>query len=44
MDIYSLARPLLFALDAEHAHELTLRGIALADKLGASQPGSIGSG
>ncbi|HZV94212.1 MAG TPA: quinone-dependent dihydroorotate dehydrogenase [Caldimonas sp.] len=25
---YPLARPFLFALDAEHAHELTLRGLA----------------
>jgi hypothetical protein len=38
MNIYSLARPLLFALDAEHAHELTLRGVALADKLGLFRP------
>lgn len=38
MDIYSLARPFLFALDAEHTHELTLRGVALADKLGLPNP------
>lgn len=31
---YSLIRPLLFALDAERAHELTLRLIAVADTLG----------
>jgi len=38
MDIYSLTRPFLFALDAERAHELTLRGVALADKLGIPSP------
>lgn len=38
MNIYSLIRPLLFALDAEHAHELTLHGLALADKLGLPRP------
>jgi dihydroorotate dehydrogenase len=34
MDSYRLLRPLIFALDAEHAHDLTLRAIKAADKLG----------
>lgn len=38
MDIYSLIRPLLFTLDAEHAHEVTLQGVALANKLGLPRP------
>ena len=33
---YPLIRPLLFALDAERAHELTLRLVALGDSLGAA--------
>ena len=32
--LYSLARPLLFALDAERAHRLTLAGLDLSGKLG----------
>lgn len=34
MSIYRLARPLLFALDAERAHELGLRAIELAYRIG----------
>lgn len=33
MDIYSLFRPLLFSLDAERAHKLTLHGMALFESL-----------
>ena len=33
---YPLIRPLLFAIDAERAHELTLRLVALGDSLGAA--------
>lgn len=33
-DLYPLARKLLFALDAETAHHVTLGGMELADKLG----------
>lgn len=35
MNPYALARPLLFALDAEHAHELTLGAIDHAARIGA---------
>lgn len=35
MDIYSLAKPLLFQLDAEKAHDLTLNTLKLAEKSGA---------
>jgi dihydroorotate dehydrogenase len=35
MDIYSLAKPLLFQLDAEKAHDLTLKTLKLAEKSGA---------
>ncbi len=35
MNPYSLARPLLFALDAEHAHELTLGALDRAARSGA---------
>lgn len=35
--LYSLARPLLFALDAEHAHRLTLAGLDLSKKLGIAR-------
>lgn len=35
MDIYSLAKPLLFQLDAEKAHDLTLKTLKLAEKTGA---------
>lgn len=40
MDIYSLARPLLFQLDAEAAHDLTLKTLKFAEKTGtlALQP------
>lgn len=34
MDIYSLLRPLLFQLDAERAHDLTLKSLKLAEKSG----------
>ena len=34
MSPYALVRPFLFALDAEHAHELTLRLLAIGDSLG----------
>ena len=34
MDIYSLAKPLLFQLDAEVAHDLTLKGLKFAQKAG----------
>jgi len=34
MSPYALARPFLFALDAERAHELTLRLLAVGDSLG----------
>jgi dihydroorotate dehydrogenase len=34
MKPYALIRPFLFALDAERAHELTLRLVALGDSLG----------
>jgi len=37
MNPYALARPLLFALDPEHAHELTLGAIDRAARLGALQ-------
>ncbi len=35
MDIYSLAKPLLFQFDAEAAHDLTLKSLKLAEKTGA---------
>jgi dihydroorotate dehydrogenase len=35
---YPLIRPLLFALDAERAHELTLHLVALGDSLGLARP------
>ena len=35
MDIYSLAKPLLFQLDAESAHDLTLKTLKFAEKSGA---------
>lgn len=35
MDIYSLAKPLLFQCDAETAHDLTLKSLKLAQKSGA---------
>lgn len=38
---YPLIRPLLFALDAERAHELTLRLIALGDSLGVVPPAPV---
>ena len=34
MDIYSLAKPLLFQLDAEKAHNLTLKTLKIAEKIG----------
>lgn len=35
MDIYSIAKPLLFQLDAESAHDLSLKSLKLAEKTGA---------
>jgi dihydroorotate dehydrogenase len=35
MDIYSLAKPLLFQLDAERAHDVTLKSLKLAEQAGA---------
>jgi dihydroorotate dehydrogenase len=35
---YALARPFLFALDAERAHEVTLRLLAIGDSLGFRHP------
>jgi dihydroorotate dehydrogenase len=35
MDIYSLAKPFLFQLDAEKAHDLTLKTLRFAEKTGA---------
>ena len=34
MDIYSLAKPLLFQLDAEKAHNITLKTLKIAEKTG----------
>ena len=34
MNLYPLARPLLFALDAETAHDVTLKGLAATHRLG----------
>ncbi|HZV98640.1 MAG TPA: quinone-dependent dihydroorotate dehydrogenase [Methylophilaceae bacterium] len=34
MDIYSLCRPFLFQLDAERAHDLTLKSLKFAEKAG----------
>lgn len=34
MNLYSLAKPFLFQLDAERAHDLTLKGLRLSEKLG----------
>lgn len=36
MNFYKIARPLLFRLDAERAHHLTLSGLRIAQKLGIS--------
>jgi len=36
--IYSLVRPLLFALDAEKAHHLTLQSLAILARLGLAPP------
>ncbi len=35
--LYALTRPLLFALDAEHAHNLTLANLRRAEKLGLTK-------
>ena len=35
MNIYSLAKPLLFQFDAEVAHDITLKGLKLAEQSGA---------
>lgn len=34
MNIYSIAKPLLFQLDAEKAHDLTLKSLRFAEKVG----------
>ena len=34
MNIYSIAKPLLFQLDAEKAHDLTLKSLRFAEKAG----------
>ena len=34
MNIYALAKPFLFQLDAENAHDLTLKSLKLAEKFG----------
>jgi len=34
MNIYPLLKPLLFQLDAEQAHDLTLQSLKRAEKLG----------
>ncbi len=34
MDIYSIVKPVLFKIDAERAHDLTLNGLVLANNLG----------
>jgi dihydroorotate dehydrogenase len=35
MNIYQLAKPLLFKLDAEFAHDIALRSLKLSEKIGA---------
>ena len=35
MDIYSILKPLLFQLDAETAHDITINGLKLAERIGA---------
>lgn len=35
MDIYSFSKPFLFQLDAEHAHDFTLKSLKYAEKTGA---------
>lgn len=37
MDIYSLAKPVLFQMDAEKAHDLTLKSLKLAHQLGLTK-------
>ena len=34
MNLYSLAKPFLFQLDAEYAHDLTLKSLKLAEQIG----------
>jgi hypothetical protein len=34
MNIYSLARPLLFQFDAESVHDFTLKSLKTAERLG----------
>ncbi len=34
MNFYKIARPILFRLDAERAHDLTLRGLRIAQRMG----------
>ena len=34
MNLYQIAKPLLFQLDAERAHDITLKGLKLSEKLG----------
>ncbi|MCS6763888.1 MAG: quinone-dependent dihydroorotate dehydrogenase [Candidatus Protistobacter heckmanni] len=40
--LYPLVRPMLFSLDAERAHHLTLRGLRMAERIGLA--GLIGPG
>ena len=42
MTPYALIRPFLFALDAERAHDLTLRLLAISDSLGFPRPSPTG--
>ena len=42
MTSYDLIRPLLFSLDAERAHEVTLGLLALGDSLGLPRPAPVG--
>lgn len=43
MDIYSITQPFLFQLDAEKAHDLTLKSLKLAHKFGLISPSSMQS-
>ncbi len=40
MNLYPLAKPFLFQLDAEAAHDLTLKGLKVSEKLGLLSLGS----
>ena len=39
--LFDIARPLLFAIEPERAHRLTIRGLALAPALPRSRPGPL---